>query len=126
MTHELLKTELIDRIHEDMDWLTRKEVTAALDAMLDRIVEGVADGQRVKMEHFGTFEPEWVPPTERWHARKLRKETYPGFVAVRFFQAYWWTQHPGFEHLTPFEKRLRDKRWRQTQAHFAAQKKKPR
>lgn len=120
------QTELIWRVHKARPWIPLEEIRHAVDSIFGRIEDALVDGDIVALEHFGTFEPEWIPPRERWVASRRRTETYPGQMAIRFFQAYAWCDRPGFEHLTPFEKRLRDKKRRDTAAHLAKVKKKPR
>lgn len=118
--------ELIWRVHKAMPWIPLEDIRHAVDSMFGRIEDALVDGDIVRLDHFGTFEPEWIPPRDRWVAARRRTETYPGQMAIRFFQAYAWCDRPGFEHLSPFEKRLRDKKRRDTSAYLKTLKKKPR
>lgn len=49
------KTELIDRVAENAN-LTKKEATVAVDAVLSSIEATLAEGEKVQLIGFGTFE----------------------------------------------------------------------
>lgn len=115
---------LIHKVYRDMPWLPPEDIRHALDSLFGTIQDGLEAGKDVKLDRFGTFELEWIPPTERWVAIRRRTESFPGYVAIRFYQSDVWWRREGFEPPSLFEKRLRDKRKRRTNEHFA--KKKPR
>lgn len=49
------KTELIAKVAEKSD-LTKKDAEKAVSAVIDTIVEAVAEGEKVQIVGFGTFE----------------------------------------------------------------------
>ena len=49
------KTELIAKVAEDTD-LTKKQASAAVEAVLNAVMSAVADGDKVALPGFGTFE----------------------------------------------------------------------
>lgn len=49
------KQDLISKIAEDTE-LTQKQASAALDSMLNAVMAAVADGEKVQLVGFGTFE----------------------------------------------------------------------
>ena len=49
------KTELIKKVADKTD-LTKKDAELAVSAMIDVIVEAVAEGEKVQIVGFGTFE----------------------------------------------------------------------
>ena len=49
------KTELIAKVAEDAD-LTKKQAAAAVDAALNAVMAAVAEGEKVALVGFGTFE----------------------------------------------------------------------
>lgn len=49
------KTELIAKVSEDAS-LTKKQAAAAVEAALEAIMTAVADGDKVALTGFGTFE----------------------------------------------------------------------
>ncbi|MBD2261353.1 HU family DNA-binding protein [Pseudanabaena sp. FACHB-2040] len=50
------KGELVDKVSEKAS-VTKKEADAIISAIIDSIVEAVADGQKVTLVGFGSFEP---------------------------------------------------------------------
>lgn len=49
------KAELVERVAEKTN-LTKKDVTATIEALFETIQEALADGERVQVIGFGTFE----------------------------------------------------------------------
>jgi integration host factor subunit beta len=52
----MIRSELITRVAEQNPHLYAKDVEAVVDAILDRIVTALADGDRVELRGFGAFE----------------------------------------------------------------------
>jgi integration host factor subunit beta len=52
----MIRSELVVRIAEQNPHLYAKEVEAMVDAILDRIAAALADGDRVELRGFGSFE----------------------------------------------------------------------
>lgn len=51
------KGELVDAIANKLDNVTKKQVEAVLSAAIDAIQEAVANGEKVTLVGFGSFEP---------------------------------------------------------------------
>lgn len=51
------KGELVDAVVSNMDNMTKKQADAIISAILESIQESVADGNKVTLVGFGTFEP---------------------------------------------------------------------
>jgi integration host factor subunit beta len=52
----MIRSELVTRIAEQNPHLYAKEAEAVVDAIFDRIIEALADGDRVELRGFGSFE----------------------------------------------------------------------
>ncbi|MGU3422890.1 integration host factor subunit beta [Methylobacterium sp. D54C] len=51
----MIRSELVTRIAEQNPHLYAKDVEAVVDALLGRIADALADGDRVELRDFGTF-----------------------------------------------------------------------
>lgn len=51
----MTKSELIDRISEHFDYLTRKDAEAAVNAMLEYMTNQLTEGRRIEIRGFGSF-----------------------------------------------------------------------
>ncbi|MCJ2136044.1 integration host factor subunit beta [Methylobacterium sp. J-026] len=51
----MIRSELVARIAEQNPHLYAKDVEAVVDAILNRIADALADGDRVELRDFGTF-----------------------------------------------------------------------
>ena len=72
------KQELIRKISEDTN-LTQKQASAALDSMLDAIMDAVKNHEKVQLVGFGTFEAKQRNARER-KARQGRNPRKPGEI----------------------------------------------
>jgi DNA-binding protein HU-beta len=86
------KTELIAKIAEDAD-LSRRDAEEALRAALNAITDAVADGERVTIPGFGTFERRERAARQGRNPQtgaKLRiaKSRVPAFKAGATFKSY--------------------------------------
>lgn len=84
------KGELIDAIAEKAS-VTKKEADIVLTAMIDSIMDAVADGQKVTLVGFGTFEPRDRQAREGRNpqtgmAIKIPATTVPAFSAGKAFK----------------------------------------
>jgi integration host factor subunit beta len=52
----MIRSELVTRIAEQNPYLYAREVEAVVDAILDRIAAALAEGDRVELRGFGSFE----------------------------------------------------------------------
>jgi integration host factor subunit beta len=52
----MIRSELVTRIAEQNPHLFARDVEAMVSAILDRIAEALADGDRVELRGFGSFE----------------------------------------------------------------------
>src|SRR5258705_6448723 len=59
----MIKSELIKRIASATPRLRQRDVESVVEAMLDQITQGLADGRRVEIRGFGVF------ATKQWSAR---------------------------------------------------------
>ena len=106
------RNDLIFRIYEDMPWLQPDEIRDALDTIFGTIEDALVEGDHVYLQRFGTLELNWQPPRDYWVERRRRSERKDGKVVIRFFQGDVWWDREGFEPLTQFENRLRNKKRR--------------
>lgn len=53
----MIRSELVARIAEQNPHLYEREVEAVVDTIIDRISDALADGNRVELRGFGSFEP---------------------------------------------------------------------
>jgi DNA-binding protein HU-beta len=84
------KGELIDAIAEKAS-VTKKEADLVLTAMIDSIMDAVADNQKVTLVGFGTFEPRDRQAREGRNpqtgkAIKIPATTVPAFSAGKAFK----------------------------------------
>lgn len=50
------KKELVEKVHENLENFTKADSKLVVDAVLDTISEGLAEGEDVKLARFGNFE----------------------------------------------------------------------
>jgi DNA-binding protein HU-beta len=86
------KTELVEKIAEDAG-LAKSEAERALKATLDAITDAIADGEKVTLPGFGTFERrERAARTGRnpqtGETLKIAKSKVPAFKAGATFKSY--------------------------------------
>ena len=51
----MLKRDLVNAVTDEMDGYLKKDVSQAIDIMLDSIVEALAENRRVEIRGFGSF-----------------------------------------------------------------------
>jgi nucleoid DNA-binding protein len=51
----MLKRDLVNAVADEMNGFLKKDVSKAIDLMLDTIVEALADERRVEIRGFGSF-----------------------------------------------------------------------
>ncbi|MFA9462342.1 integration host factor subunit beta [Thiohalorhabdus methylotrophus] len=51
----MTKSELIDRVCEQLDYLTRKDAEVAVNTLFDYLGEQIASGRRIELRGFGSF-----------------------------------------------------------------------
>ncbi|MBD2256290.1 HU family DNA-binding protein [Pseudanabaena sp. FACHB-2040] len=84
------KAELIDKVAEKAN-VTKKEADALISAFTESVVEAVAEGQKVTLVGFGTFEPRARAEREgrnpkTGEAMKIPASTVPVFSAGKLFK----------------------------------------
>ncbi|MBD0334615.1 MAG: HU family DNA-binding protein [Cyanobacteria bacterium Co-bin13] len=84
------KAELIDKVAEKAN-VTKKEADALITAFTESVVEAVAEGQKVTLVGFGTFEPRSRAEREgrnpkTGEAMKIPASTVPVFSAGKLFK----------------------------------------
>lgn len=55
----MIKSELVSRLAEERPHLHPKDVEAAVNIVLDSIVDALANGDRVELRGFGAFSTKW-------------------------------------------------------------------
>jgi len=55
MEANMTKSELIDRVSDRLDDLTRKDAEVAVNTLFDYLSEQLAQGRRVELRGFGSF-----------------------------------------------------------------------
>ena len=81
------KQELIKKVAQDAG-ITQKQALAALESALASIKAAVADGQKVQLIGFGTFESKKREAREaRKAAREAKKAVNPGVVTEKLEEA---------------------------------------
>jgi DNA-binding protein HU-beta len=84
------KAELVDAIAEKAD-ISKKDADSALSAMMDAIMESVAEGNKVTLVGFGTFEARQRQARDGRNpatgaAIKIPATTVPAFSAGKLFK----------------------------------------
>ncbi|WP_088894649.1 HU family DNA-binding protein [Leptolyngbya ohadii] len=84
------KGELVDKIAEKAS-VTKKEADAVLTAAIDSIMEAVAEGDKVTLVGFGSFEPRKRQAREgrnpkTGEAMTIPETTAPAFSAGKMFK----------------------------------------
>lgn len=84
------KNELVGAI-ADKAGLTKKAAASALDAMLDVVMDAVAQNQKVTLVGFGTFEPRYRKAREGRNPKTgesimISDSTLPAFSAGKEFK----------------------------------------
>ncbi|WP_370237402.1 HU family DNA-binding protein [Brevundimonas sp.] len=77
------RPELVGRIARAAD-LTPDQARAALEALLDGITEGLAQGRTIRLTGFGAFIPADRPEREGRHPATGERLLYPPARTVRF------------------------------------------
>lgn len=77
------RPELVGRIARAAD-LTPDQARAALDAVLDGITQGLAQGHTVRLTGFGAFVPADRPQREGRHPATGERLVHPATRTVRF------------------------------------------
>lgn len=84
------KAELVDKVAEKAN-VTKKEADALITAFAESVVEAVAEGQKVTLVGFGSFEPRSRAEREgrnpkTGEAMKIPASTVPVFSAGKLFK----------------------------------------
>ena len=58
----MTKQELIQKLAENSEDLTKEDVRLALDTVLDTIIDGLSEGKRVEIRGFGCFQLRYRKP----------------------------------------------------------------
>lgn len=92
MVNTLNKRELVDAVVEQTGW-TRKESEQGLAAVINSVSDAVANGDRVQIPGFGTFEKRERAAREARNPQtgetiKIKKTNVPAFKAGSQFKSY--------------------------------------
>lgn len=92
MVKTLNKRELVDAIVEQTGW-TRKQAEEGLAAVVNTVSDAVAEGDRVQIPGFGTFEKRERAAREARNPQtgatiKIKKTNVPAFKAGSGFKSY--------------------------------------
>lgn len=71
----MIKSELVAKLAEERPDMHPKDVEAAVNAVLDCIVEALARGDRVELRGFGAFSTKWRD-ARKAHNPKTGEEVY--------------------------------------------------
>lgn len=71
----MIKSELVARLAEERPHLHPKDVEAAVNTVLDSIVDALARGDRVELRGFGAFSTKWRD-ARRAHNPKTGEEVH--------------------------------------------------
>ncbi|MCI4664639.1 MAG: integration host factor subunit beta [Neomegalonema sp.] len=71
----MIKSELVARLAEERPHLHPRDVEAAVNVVLDSIVEALAKGDRVELRGFGAFSTKWRD-ARRAHNPKTGEEVF--------------------------------------------------
>ena len=77
------KGELVEEIYQSND-LTKSECREVLDSVIESITETVANGEKVRLVNFGTFEPSPRQETIKRHPVTGEKIEVPAKVVPKF------------------------------------------
>ena len=77
------KGELVEKLYESND-LTKSECREVLDSVIESITETVANGEKVRLVNFGTFEPSPRQETIKRHPVTGEKIEVPAKVVPKF------------------------------------------
>ena len=80
----MIRSELVARIAEQNPHLYTSEVEAVVNAILDRISQALAKGDRVELRDFGTFCVQDREPRSARNPRTGKAVTVPARVHVHF------------------------------------------
>ncbi|WP_408903080.1 HU family DNA-binding protein [Methylobacterium radiotolerans] len=85
----MIRSELVLRVAARHPGMTRAAAEAAVDAMLGRIAEALADGDRVEIRDFGSFSTRRRGPRKAFDPRAGRPIEVGERTAVAFRPGRW-------------------------------------
>ena len=85
----MIRSELVLRVAARHPGMTRTAAEAAVDAMLGRIAEALADGDRVEIRDFGSFSTRRRAPRKAFDPRAGRQIEVGERIAIAFRPGKW-------------------------------------
>ena len=80
------RTDIESSLKKEFPNLSKSEITKAVDAILESIVEAVALDEKVEIRGFGTFSKKFIRP-RKFINPKTKKISYLGETATMHFKA---------------------------------------
>ena len=80
------RTDIESSLKKEFPNLSKSEITKAVDAILESIVEAVALDEKVEIRGFGTFSKKFIRP-RKFINPKTKKISYLGETATIHFKA---------------------------------------
>ena len=80
------RTDIESSLKKEFPNLSKSEITKAVDAILESIVEAVALDENVEIRGFGTFSKKFIRP-RKFINPKTKKISYLGETATMHFKA---------------------------------------
>lgn len=86
----MIKEDLIDRLKEQFPQYTKETLIRVVDVMLDTIIDGLAEGYYVKLQHFGAMFTKTRPNEHGFNLGQYIEKEYdrPKEALLFRFRAY--------------------------------------
>lgn len=80
----MLKSELIQNINQNFDFLREKDVNLGVDLIIDKMIEALKDKQRIEIRGFGSFSLHYRPPHQAYNPRTGERKQTSSRYAIHF------------------------------------------
>ena len=79
------RSDIEKSLRKEFPDLTKSQISDAIDAILDSIIESIALDEKVEIRGFGTFSKKFIRP-RRFTNPKTKKVSYVGETAIMHFK----------------------------------------
>ena len=79
------RSDIETSLRKEFPDLTKSQISDAIDAILDSIIESIALDEKVEIRGFGTFSKKFIRP-RRFINPKTKKVSYIGETAIMHFK----------------------------------------
>ena len=79
------RSDIEKSLRKEFPDLTKSQISDAIDAILDSIIESIALDEKVEIRGFGTFSKKFIRP-RRFTNPKTKKVSYIGETAIMHFK----------------------------------------